>query len=294
VSAAGETMHHARFSVLVSLASVAALAGSVTGAGCAAHPAPPELVDARVAYARASAVEASPDELAEAKRFLDAAERWHLDEPRSEEAKNLAYIAQRKAQIAEADARTVRAEIAQARDLQALYVMRREQLAAKNDRLEKSEEESVLAARPPGSRGAKEAVDRLGPFAAVSASGGRMTVTIEDSVLFEGDTAKLMATARDRLDRVAQALQALRGRSISVKGYVNASGDNAHDIDLSRRRADAVRQYLVMRGIVKDRVRAFGLGAAPPVAGDTSPLGHHETRRIEVVVEGLEQDTATH
>jgi outer membrane protein OmpA-like peptidoglycan-associated protein len=291
VSTAGETMHSAPFGVLF---SVAALAGSVTSAGCAAHPPPTELVDARVAYARASAVEASPEELAEAKRFLDAAERWHLDEPSSEEAKNLAYVAQRKAQIAEADARTVRAEIAQAQGLQALYVLRREQVAADHGRLEKSEEEALLAARPPGSRGAKEAVDRLGPFAAVSESGGRVAVTIEDSVLFEGDTANLMATAHDRLDRVAQALQALRGRSISVKGYMNASGDDAHDTDLSRRRADAVRKYLVMRGIAKERVRAFGLGAVPSIAGDTSALGRHENRRVEIVVEGLGQDTATH
>jgi outer membrane protein OmpA-like peptidoglycan-associated protein len=286
-------MHSAPFTAWL---SVAALAGGVASAGCAAHPPPTELVDARVAYARASAgaVEASPEELAEAKRFLDAAERWQRDEPSSEEAKNLAYIAQRKAQIAEADARTVLAEIAQAQDLQALYALRREQLSADHRRLEKSEEEAVLAARPAGSRGAKEAVDRLAPFAAVSESGGRMAVTIEDSVLFEGDTAKLMATAYDRLDRVAQALQALRGRSISVKGYADASGDHAHDTDLSRRRAAAVRQYLVMRGIAKDRVRAFGLGAAPPIAGDTSALGRHENRRVEIVVEELGQDTATH
>jgi outer membrane protein OmpA-like peptidoglycan-associated protein len=294
VSTVGKTMHSTPFWVVFSVASVVALAGSVTSAGCAAHPAPPELVDARVAYARASAVEASPEELAEAKRFLDAAERWHLDEPSSEEAKNLAYVAQRKAHIAEVDARTVLVEIAQARDLQALYVLRREQLAADHGRLEKSEEEAVFAARTAGSRGAKEAVDRLGPFAAVSESGGRMSVTIEDSVLFEGDTAKLMATARDRLERVAQALQALRGRSISVKGYMDASGDAARDSDLSRRRADAVRQYLVMRGIAKDRVRAYGVGAATPIAGETLPLGRHENRRIEIVVEGLGQDTATH
>ncbi len=294
MSTAGETMQFAPFAALFSVAAVATFAGTVTSAGCAAHPAPPELVDARAAYARANAVEASPEELAEAKRFLDAAERWNLDEPTSEEARNLAYVAQRKAQIAEADARTVLAEIAQARDLQALYVLRREELAAGHGRLEKAEEEAVLAARPPGSRGAKEAVDRLGAFAAVSETAGRMTLTIEDSVLFEGDTSKLMATARDRLDRVAQALQTLHGRSISVKGYMDASGDDARDTDLSRRRADAVRQYLVMRGIAKDRVRAFGLAAAPSIAGETSPLGRHENRRVEIVVEGLGQDTATH
>ena len=193
--------------------------------------------NARVAYARAGAVEASTDDLAEAKRFLDAAERWHVDAPSSKEARNLAYVAQRKAQI--------------------------------------------------------------GPFAAVSETGGGMAVTVADSVLFEGDTARLMATARERLDRVAQALQAVRRRSISVKAYMDASGDAAHATDLARRRADAVRQYLVGRGIAKDRLRAFGLLATPPpppppMTADTSAPGRHEDRRVEIVVERSGQDTATH
>ena len=196
--------------------------------------------NARVAYARAGAVEASTDDLAEAKRFLDAAERSHVDAPSSKEARNLAYVAQRKAQI--------------------------------------------------------------GPFAAVSETGGGMAVTVADSVFFEGDTARLMATARERLDRVAQALQAVRRRSISVKAYVDAPGDAAHATDLARRRADAVRQYLVGRGIAKDRLRAFGLLATPPppppppppMTADTSAPGRHEDRRVEIVVEGSGQDTATH
>ena len=200
---------------------------------------------ARVANARAGAVEASPDDLAEAKRFLDAAERWHVDAPSSEEARNLTYVAQRKAQI--------------------------------------------------------------DPFAAVSETGGGMAVTVADSVLIEGDTARLMATARERLDRVAQALQAVRGRSISVKACMDASGDAAHATDLARRRADAVRQYLVGRGIAKDRLRAFGLLATPPppppppsppppppMTADTSAPGRHEDRRVEIVVERTGQDTATH
>lgn len=288
MSVTEETMHSTPFKAVLALA---VLAGS---AGCASHPPPTELVDARVAYARAGAAQASPEELAEAKRFLDAAERWQLDEPNSEDAKNLAYIALRKAQIAEADARTTLAEIAQAQDLQALSSLRHEQLADDQGRLEKSEDQATLAAKPPGARGAKEAVDRLSPFAAVSESHGRMVVIVDDSVLFEGGTAKLMATARERLDRVSQALQAVRGRSIAVKAYMDASGDDAHDADLSRRRADAVRQYLVTHGIAPERVRAFGLGTAQPIASNASVEGRHQNRRVEIVVEGLEHDTATH
>jgi len=272
--------------------AVAVLAGSV---GCEAHRPPPELVDARAAYARAhtgSAAQSNPDELAEAKRFLDAAERWQLDAPGSEEAKSLAYVAHRKALTAEADARTALTEIEQAKELQALATLRRQQVADAHNRLEKPDDTATLTGRSSSSRRAKEAVERLTPFAAVSEGRGGMVVTIADSVLFEGGTAKLMATARERLDRVAQALQEVRGRSIAVKGYMDASGDNAHDADLSRRRAEAVRQYLVSRGVAQDRVRALGLGTADPVASDASVEGRQQNRRIEIVVEATGQDTA--
>ena len=284
-------MYSAHFPFVLSLAL---LAGSV---GCAPHRPPPELVDARAAYARASAgsaAQSQPDELAEAKRFLDAAERWQVDAPGSEETKNLAYIAHRKALTAEADARTAVAEIEQAKELQALATLRREQLADAHNRLEKADDEATLAGRSPSRRGAKEAVDRLSPFAAVSESRDGMVVTIVDSALFEGGSAKLMGTARERLDRVAQALQAVRGRSISVKGYMDASGDNTRDADLSRRRAEAVRQYLVSRGVEQGRVRAFGLGTADPVASDASIEGRQQNRRVEIAVEGMGHDTAAH
>ena len=285
-------MHPAHFTSMLALAALGALAGS---AACATHPPPPELLDARAAYARAqAAAQSQPEELGEAKRFLDAAERWHVDAPGSEESRNLAYIAQRKAMTAEADARTELAEVQQAKELQALAALRREQMADAQNRLDKAEDGAALAGRSPSSRRAKEAIDRLSPFAAVSEGRGALTVTLSDSILFQGDTAKLMATARERLDRVAQALQEIHGRSISVKGYMDASGDDARDTELSRLRAEAVRQYLVSRGVAKDRVHVMGRGSADPVASDGSVEGRRQNRRVEIVVEGMEQDTAAH
>ena len=288
-------MHHTPIARVVSVAalSLAAVAG---GSGCAAHAPPPELVDARAAYARAhagDALQSQPEELAEAKRFLDAAERWQKDDPGSEEARNLAYVAQRKALTAEADARAERAEVQQAKDLQALAAIHRQQLADAHNRAERAEDAAALAGRSPSSRRAKEALDRLSPFAAVSEGQGAITLSIPDSVLFEGDTARLMGTARERLDRVFEVLQQVRGRSISVRGYTDASGDDARDLDLSRRRAEAVRQYLVSRGLARDRVRALGLGTSNPAASDASVEGRRQNRRVEIVVEGMEQDPAT-
>jgi adhesin transport system outer membrane protein len=75
---------------------------------------------------------------------------------------------------------------------------------------------------------------------------------------------------------------------------MDVSGDNAHDADLARRRAEAVREYLVSRGMAKDGIRALGLGTADPVASNASVEGRHQNRRIEIVVDGIGEDATKH
>src|SRR5215468_3428579 len=90
------------------------LAGLVIGvAACATTYPPPELLSARTAYATAArgpAASAAPDELHKARTALDVAEKAYTDHPRDLETRDLAYIAERKAQLADARARVVLAE----------------------------------------------------------------------------------------------------------------------------------------------------------------------------------------
>ncbi len=103
------------------LAVAVLLAASV--AACAAHQPPPELRDARAAYAHAhagAAAQANTVGLHEARRALDEAERKFADDPTAPEARDLAYIAQRKALLAEANARATIASTQRAQAEQAL------------------------------------------------------------------------------------------------------------------------------------------------------------------------------
>jgi outer membrane protein OmpA-like peptidoglycan-associated protein len=135
---------------------------------------------------------------------------------------------------------------------------------------------------------AERAIDRVAPFAAVRQRPGGMVLKVEDSVLFQAGTADLMPTARDRLDRIAQTLHDVGSRSIVVHGYVDRSGDRRRDALLSLSRADAVRRYLIDRGIAADVVRAEGLGPDEPATATTPnapPVGRADNPRIEIVVE---------
>ena len=64
-------------------------------------------------------------------------------------------------------------------------------------------------------------------------------------------------------------------------GHMDGKGDKARKMDLSLRRAEAVRDYLVKQGVAAERVTAYGVGADEPIADNGSKKGRAENRRIE-------------
>jgi outer membrane protein OmpA-like peptidoglycan-associated protein len=163
---------------------------------------------------------------------------------------------------------------------------KRRQLADAENRLEDFDDKADREARPPSERRAKAAFDRLLPFAAVKEEPRGMVVILPASVLFEGIGAELMETARARLDRVADALGEVKSHRIVVRGHEAKSDDARRDLELSQRRAEAVRAYLASRGVSAGRMRAEGRGRGEPVASNATSAGRAENQRVEIVVEG--------
>jgi outer membrane protein OmpA-like peptidoglycan-associated protein len=71
--------------------------------------------------------------------------------------------------------------------------------------------------------------------------------------------------------------------SIRVEGNTDTTGDAAVNAVLSHRRAQAIVEYLVMRGVPKNRVVARGNGANKPVASNETPQGRAQNRRTDVL-----------
>lgn len=121
--------------------------------------------------------------------------------------------------------------------------------------------------------------------------GGRqVTVTLDAEVLFELDQATLTPEATASLRDLAQTINGRRAApGISVVGHTDALGTDAHNLDLSQRRAAAVRDFLaplLVGGDVAFTVE--GRGSAEPVApntrpdGSDDPEGRRHNRRVEV------------
>jgi outer membrane protein OmpA-like peptidoglycan-associated protein len=253
-----------------------------------------------------------PADLHKAKVVLDAAETSFADEKASQKTIDLAYIADRTIQTVEAQAQTVLADqtvtkakqdyqdkqTAGAKKTQATLVKTRLQLSdAQAGEAKQAEQVGVehaarQAADSKAAASEQRAVeseqktiaanDALAKLAAKDEERG-MVITLSGGVLFRSNDAQLLPAAQTKLDDVAVALLT-NGRPVSIEGYTDSKGSQSRNIDLSQRRAESVRSYLITRGLPADRVVAKGMGPDRPIADNGNAEGRANNRRVEIVV----------
>ena len=254
---------------------------------------PPELVSARGAYTDAEmgpAQKYKPDELHKAKVTLDQAEQSFRDSGDSAKTKDLAYVAQRQAQQAAAEGGTALA-MAQTAQTQADYykatgvalAAAQGQLTATREQLAASEQ-----ARLDAEAKVKEAMDKLAAASVpVKEEPRGVVITLSGSVLFASGKSTLLPSAQTKLDEVANALREEGNHKILVEGHTDSTGSDATNQDLSKRRAESVRAYLISRGVASASIEAVGLGASRPVAENNSAEGRANNPRVEIVIQPL-------
>ena len=110
-----------------------------------------------------------------------------------------------------------------------------------------------------------------------------LVLTLGD-VLFAPEESKLTADALHKLEPLVALLKAQPQRHIRIAGYADSTGRESTNLDLSQRRADAVRDFLVDKGIHPDRITARGYGETDPVESNATATGRKENRRVEVLV----------
>jgi Outer membrane protein and related peptidoglycan-associated (lipo)proteins len=106
---------------------------------------------------------------------------------------------------------------------------------------------------------------------------------ILEGLEFKNGKAELLFTSYSMLDRLAKSLKDNPGVEIEIRGYTDGLGKASANTQLSRMRAEAVRQYLVNQGIDPQRVRAMGFGPNNPIGDNRTAAGRALNRRIEVV-----------
>jgi OOP family OmpA-OmpF porin len=110
-----------------------------------------------------------------------------------------------------------------------------------------------------------------------------LVLTLGD-VLFAPDQSEPTIAAMRKLSPLVTILKNQPQRSIRIEGYTDSRGPESYNLDLSQRRADAVRDFLIDNGISPRRITARGYGEAVSVASNTTRAGRQENRRVEVIV----------
>ena len=113
-----------------------------------------------------------------------------------------------------------------------------------------------------------------------------MVITLSGSVLFASAKSDLLPDAQAKLNDVAKALSEQDpDAKIVVEGHTDSQGGAAFNQDLSQRRAESVRGYLISHGLAADRVTSQGFGPTRSIADNSSPEGRANNRRVEIVVQ---------
>jgi outer membrane protein OmpA-like peptidoglycan-associated protein len=284
-----------------------------------AHAPPPELESARQAYERASrgpAARAVPAELHKARASLAQAEELFSQEPDSQRARDVAYVAERKSQTAEALAQVqlsaeakkradrdyqsqqtkmaqqTRRELSQTR----VQLQQTEQARQQEAQLTEQERQARVQAERKAADAAQKTEEALSKLASVKQESRGMVITLSGSVLFASNQAVLLPEAQQRLNQVAEALLQSPDRPLVIEGHTDARGSDSRNFELSQQRAEAVRSYLIGRGYQAEKIQALGIGKSRPVADNATAEGRANNRRVEIVVseKGASYSTRPH
>lgn len=275
------------------------------------------------AEADARVTQLAPAELQRARDLLARADAQWTKEREEESAAHLAYLARQQAAIAEARARqrAADAQIAdanserdrvrlQARTREAEQARQRAQSAQEQAHAARSSfeqaEQAAQAAQREAQAAQQEAAtareaaaterdkaraeaertahvqQQLADLAAKPTPRG-IVVTLQD-VVFDVGKAELKPGAERYIERLAAVLSENPDRRVLIEGFTDSQGGEEYNRTLSERRAGAVRQALVDKGVAPHRIEMRGYGESFPIASNDSATGRQLNRRVEVVI----------
>ncbi len=104
------------------------------------------------------------------------------------------------------------------------------------------------------------------------------------SIEFETGSANIKQASYKLLDEIFESAVVAEGLKIGVYGHTDNSGSDAVNTPLSEKRANAVKAYLLKKGLISNRIEAKGFGSAKPIADNTTEAGKSKNRRVEIVL----------
>jgi OOP family OmpA-OmpF porin len=107
-------------------------------------------------------------------------------------------------------------------------------------------------------------------------------IEIHEKIQFALDKSEILQVSFGLLDEVAKVIQENpHVQKVSIEGHASDEGDENYNLTLSKARAEAVRVYLVSKGVAADRLNSTGFGEAKPLVANDTPENREKNRRVE-------------
>lgn len=105
---------------------------------------------------------------------------------------------------------------------------------------------------------------------------------IASRIYFETNSDKIKTISMFRLDELIDLLKKYDAALLSIEGHTDNKGDDAYNLTLSQKRAEAVKKYLISKGILESRLTSVGYGETKPIADNKTSTGRTKNRRVEL------------
>lgn len=117
-------------------------------------------------------------------------------------------------------------------------------------------------------------------------------LNLPDAVTFDFNSAALKPQFYPALDQVAGTMAEYNQTVVEVSGHTDSVGSDAYNQRLSEQRAESVTNYLVGKGLMRQRFEVVGMGERYPIASNDTDAGRAQNRRVEIRVVPLTSEAA--
>ena len=127
------------------------------------------------------------------------------------------------------------------------------------------------------------------PAAKPAPSSVRQSIVIQADALFDFDKSVVRPDGKKSIDEALDKIKGMDVEMIIATGHTDSIGTDAYNQRLSERRAAAVKDYLVSKGIPASKVTTIGKGESQPVATNKTAAGRQKNRRVDIEFKGVKQ-----
>jgi outer membrane protein OmpA-like peptidoglycan-associated protein len=125
--------------------------------------------------------------------------------------------------------------------------------------------------------------------AAIRREGNLLEISLRGDVTFDTNSAIVRPGLYSEIDRITNVLIKYLDTVIQVEGHTDSTGSESYNMDLSARRAEAVKNILVQKGVGPLRILTLAFGESKPIASNDSDYGRAKNRRVEIKIAPVTQ-----